>query len=307
MKNLIILIVICILVSCGRAQKEVKEYSNQVELTSMSLQGKSLEKLRVKRNEIFARKGYKFKSENLQKHFSTFDWYKPRYDHVDSLLTAVDKMNIATILKAENRIKKSRKLIQISKADFLKYETAFKTAGKWEKEFIKRLFWTIDNYKGREADTTILTIGNIDGIGSLDTVQNHIYVLDDTTYVESKWFREGKLLWRGDMKNPYLGINDDDIFSYDLRNPWVTFTIAVHYCEPVLSHRDDYSGIDREVGLKMAKWYIERKNLQILESDYIEYFDSFKGQLFIYGEPEIRYELLQWYEPKKKFILYYAP
>ncbi len=51
----------------------------------------SAKELRLFRNEIFAIYGYKFKSPDLQKHFSKFDWYKPKYDNVDKYLTSTDK------------------------------------------------------------------------------------------------------------------------------------------------------------------------------------------------------------------------
>jgi len=51
----------------------------------------SIKELRLFRNEIFARYGYIFKSNDLQEHFSKFDWYKPRYENVDKFLTATDK------------------------------------------------------------------------------------------------------------------------------------------------------------------------------------------------------------------------
>jgi len=51
----------------------------------------SVKELRLFRNEIFARYGYKFKSTDLQEYFSKFDWYKPKYDNVDKYLASTDK------------------------------------------------------------------------------------------------------------------------------------------------------------------------------------------------------------------------
>ena len=296
------------MVSCGTDNKEQKS-EEPTELTASELEDKSLDELRIVRNEIFARKGYIFNSEDLQKHFSTFDWYEPKHANVDSLLTDLDKRNIQTILELEKEKKEKieRSAIRISEEELSKYKNAYDSAEKWDKQFMAKLFRTIDQFSGRPADTTILTIGNIGGLGQPDTIKSHIYALDDTVFVESSWHRNGELMWTGNQKNPYLGINNDEIFSYDQRHPWVTFTIAVNYSAPELSERRDYSGIDRKTALNMAKWYIERKNLKISEADYTQYFDSFNGQLFMHGEPEIRHELLQWYEPKKTFILYYAP
>ncbi len=294
--------------SCGTDKKEQKIVDPTV-LSISELQDKSIDQLRIIRNEIFARKGYIFNSQDLQDHFSTFDWYKPKYENVDSLLTDLDKKNIQTILELENKKRNEieRKIIRIREAELNQYKSAYNSADKWDKQFMDKMFETINQFNERPADTTILTIGNIDGIGKMDTVNTHIYVLDDTVFVDSKWNRNGELLWNDEIKNPYLQINNDDIFSYDDRHLWVTFTIAVQYGAPELSERTDYSGIDRGTALKMGKWDIESQNLKISDAEYIKYFDSFNGELFLFGEPEIRHELLQWYEPKKVFIRYYAP
>ena len=308
MRKFILLLIIGFLVSCGTDKKEQKTVE-PTELTTSELQDKSVGELRIIRNEIFARKGYIFNSEDLRTHFSTFDWYEPKYANVDSLLTELDKKNIQNLLELERKKKEEfeRSIIRISEDELSQYRNAYDSAEKWDKQFMTKLFHTIDQFRGRPADTTILTIGNVDGIGKPDTIKSHMYALDDTVFVESSWHRNGELIWNGTQKNPYLGINNDDIFSYDQRHTWVTFTIAVNYSAPELSERTDYSRIDRKTALNMAKWYIERKNLNISEADYTQYFDSFSGQLFMYNEPEIRHELLQWYEPSKTFILYYAP
>lgn len=309
MRKFILLIAIGFVLSCSTQTEKLEETIEPIALTTVDLQNKSLEELRLMRNQIFAEKGYIFKSEDLHMYFKTFDWYKPQYSNVDSLLTDLDRKNVQTIFKVENEKKEEleRRMIRISNAELSEYQNAYDSAEKWDKQFISKLFQTIDQFKGRIADSTILTIGNIDGIGKLDTVHTHIYALDDTIHLESIWMRNGELLWSDNIKNPYLQINNDDIFAYDSRHPWVTFTIAINYGAPALSERNDYPGIDRGTALNRAKWYIERKSLAISDADYIQYFDSFKGQLFKFGEPEIRHNLLQWYEPKKQFILYYAP
>lgn len=53
--------------------------------------------LRLMRNEIFARYGYAFKSEDLKKHFAKHSWYKPLFDNVDKYLTSKEKHNIEFI------------------------------------------------------------------------------------------------------------------------------------------------------------------------------------------------------------------
>lgn len=53
--------------------------------------------LRILRNSIYARHGYKFKSADLHKYFSQFSWYHPRYSDVESKLSTIEKANIKEI------------------------------------------------------------------------------------------------------------------------------------------------------------------------------------------------------------------
>ncbi|MFC2129424.1 YARHG domain-containing protein [Bacteroidota bacterium] len=63
----------------------------------------SNEELRIIRNYIFAKYGYKFKSDDLQEYFSKFKWYAPQFDNVDDKITDVDKKIIAHIRKQESK------------------------------------------------------------------------------------------------------------------------------------------------------------------------------------------------------------
>ena len=308
MRKLTFPILLCLIASCGteRIEHEVKE---PIELSADELKDKSLDELEKIRDEIFARKGYIFNSIELHKHFSTYDWYEPKYKNVDSLLSEMDRKKIQTVLELESKKKADlkRRVIRMEESELAKYRNAVDSVGKRGKQFMYKLFQTIEQFSDRPADTTILTIGNIDGVGTLDTVNTHVYALDDTIYVDSKWSRNGELMWNGKIKNPYLHINNDAMFAYETRHPWVVFTIAVNYGAPELSNREDHSGIDRATALRIGKWHIKSEKLNISQEEYNQYFDSFKGQLFMFGDPESRVELLQWYEPKKMFIRYYAP
>lgn len=53
--------------------------------------------LRIMRNYIFARHGYKFKSKDLQQYFAQYPWYEPLYNDVSSRLNKIEKENIQTI------------------------------------------------------------------------------------------------------------------------------------------------------------------------------------------------------------------
>ncbi|WP_421381651.1 YARHG domain-containing protein [Bacillus salacetis] len=59
-------------------------------------------RLRLARNEIFARHGYMFKSADLQEYFSTKAWYSPD-PAFDGTLSDVEKHNVALIKRLEER------------------------------------------------------------------------------------------------------------------------------------------------------------------------------------------------------------
>jgi hypothetical protein len=86
------------LFSCNNSTSE----KSQTLLNSDDLKDKNINELRIMRNEIFARHGYIFNSDDLTKYFSKMDWYEPKYSNVDSLLTETDKENIQTIINQEN-------------------------------------------------------------------------------------------------------------------------------------------------------------------------------------------------------------
>jgi hypothetical protein len=67
--------------------------------------------LRLLRNMIYARYGYKFNSEDLVSYFSRFDWYNPRFDNVDNRLTDVDNYNIRAIQAFGNMNENSRNIV----------------------------------------------------------------------------------------------------------------------------------------------------------------------------------------------------
>lgn len=65
--------------------------------------------LRLIRNEIFAKYSYIFRDKELQDYFSSFIWYVPYYNNVDTLLTGLDRYNINILLNAEKKNKEISK------------------------------------------------------------------------------------------------------------------------------------------------------------------------------------------------------
>ena len=72
-------------------------------LTRSILAGLFVEDVEKMRQEIYARRGKVFKEPWLQTYFASFDWYKPNPDFNDSMLTAVEKQNLATLVAYAKR------------------------------------------------------------------------------------------------------------------------------------------------------------------------------------------------------------
>lgn len=70
-------------------------------LSRSELAGYSNWELRIMRNEIYAKYGYIFKSEDLRNYFNQQSWYKPRYTDVFNRLTTIEKQNVVTIKSME--------------------------------------------------------------------------------------------------------------------------------------------------------------------------------------------------------------
>ncbi len=73
-------------------------------VTDDDLNDKTLTDLRIMRNEIFARHGHTFKSEELKNHFTSQLWYKSTVADATSQLTETEKKNVDFIKRLENKI-----------------------------------------------------------------------------------------------------------------------------------------------------------------------------------------------------------
>lgn len=57
--------------------------------------------LNIARNSIYAVKGFRFKSQKLQNYFAQYDWYQPKHQESEDLLTDYEKSVAETILEWE--------------------------------------------------------------------------------------------------------------------------------------------------------------------------------------------------------------
>lgn len=70
-------------------------------LTDEDIKHFTKKELRIIRNQIYAKYGYIFKSQDLQEYFKQQDWYSPKYTDVSSRLTETELANVAFIKARE--------------------------------------------------------------------------------------------------------------------------------------------------------------------------------------------------------------
>lgn len=73
-------------------------------ITPDLLKGLSLHELRLLRNEVYARRGKRFRTKWIQDHFADEEWYHPRKDFEEPPLSNVETKNVATIVEAEAKL-----------------------------------------------------------------------------------------------------------------------------------------------------------------------------------------------------------
>ena len=84
-------------------QQPVSEQLANCLLNTTYLARFSKEELRLMRNEILARHGWKFQSKDLQEHFGAQPWYKPGSNNKDIRLNIIEQLNIQ-LIKSEERV-----------------------------------------------------------------------------------------------------------------------------------------------------------------------------------------------------------
>lgn len=77
------------------------DWLSNYRVTHSDIVGKSGSELRIMRNYIYARHGYKFKSKDLQQYFAQYSWYTPLYSDVSGALNATEKANVQFIKSYE--------------------------------------------------------------------------------------------------------------------------------------------------------------------------------------------------------------
>ncbi|MFC1678826.1 YARHG domain-containing protein [Elusimicrobiota bacterium] len=86
------------------------------------LDGKSLQELRLLRNELFARHGRKFRSQDLADYFSKQPWYRINPQYTDTLLSEKDQTLVRRILILEQALRtRQGQNVSRCQADLVKF------------------------------------------------------------------------------------------------------------------------------------------------------------------------------------------
>jgi hypothetical protein len=92
------------------------EHFEKTEVKEEMLRGLGLYELRLLRNEIYARRGRQFKTEWLAQYFYSQPWYEARDNAAEPELSEIEKKNIETIVRFENKLKNDLSTKPVSKA-----------------------------------------------------------------------------------------------------------------------------------------------------------------------------------------------
>jgi hypothetical protein len=126
-------------------------------LTEEMLKGLSLHELRLLRNEVYARHGRRFGGGWLQQYFEFQPWYEPKEGKGEPKLSAIEKQNVETIVKYENRLREelvtkavSQELLEglfLEDARKLRNEIYARHGKVFKEKWLQKYFNSFDWYK----------------------------------------------------------------------------------------------------------------------------------------------------------------
>lgn len=257
--------------------------------------------LRLLRNKIYAKYGYKFKSLDLQKYFNSKSWYKinPEYEH--SILTNDDSLSVQMINKFENFLSKLS-------ADSIK--------------ILKNIFDFRNELHTKGYDSTITIKKDITGDGNIDSFISKIKFEDSKFSVENILESNNKILW---SEKNYLQpcveyiYNDKILQNFpEYGYYYIMFNKFFSSLIPRIRTIYDIYGSNNYIEMKITGTDTIYEAGDILfncedESEWFKkYLYNFKGNqvVFPYGyclyEPSSGYDVKIWNSLTKEFVLLWS-
>jgi hypothetical protein len=174
-----------------------------------------------------------------------------------------------------------------------------------DKKFVSSFFDIIKQFNGKKLDTTILTIGNLDGDLDQDTIFSRVYYDSGSIYVDAKWIKNHHVLWTDKYADPYTELNAD---LFDSTRPtWVCFAIGIIYGPPHFHNRNEVDSGVRSLVIDQGVDDLNTAGIHLDKEQYKAYLQDFKGDLLTYGQPASREGVWIWYKPAGLMITYYHP
>lgn len=154
------------------------EHFQKAAVTEQMLQGLGLYELRLLRNEVYARRGRRFRTEWLSQFFYSQPWYEPTEEFTEPELSDIEKKNIEAIVAYENRIREelstkpvSAKLLEgmfLEDARKLRHEILARRGKVFKDRWLQKYFESLGWYKAdpqfREAALTPVEKKNVAAI-----------------------------------------------------------------------------------------------------------------------------------------------
>jgi hypothetical protein len=173
--------------------------------------------LRLLRNMVYARHGYKFNSSDLTLYFSRFDWYNPRFDNVDDLLTDVDKYNIQAIQAFESRNENSRNIVLNNPVGFW-HDSPAVASGYGERFIIhpnNRLEFYFSQMQNMPIASRLNGSYTIKGNVLIYSVTEIYIVMNNSQIMEYPWGYS----WEDETENK-LTLEKPIMFKFPVSNVW---------------------------------------------------------------------------------------
>ena len=242
--------------------------------------------LRLCRNEIYARHGIKFKSKDLDRYFNSQGWYQPIENFHDSLLSGRELLAVKTLLTLENN---------------------FDNFTNKEKLHTNGVLKTIRKYYNRQINTSILTLGNFDGVQPTDTIVSRITDNNKIIIIEYSYLRNGEVIWSNTHKEPFLEIINSKTYEELSKNLFVSGYLAIKRCPAKVYESENLESIIKKHAFEFGMAELKKKGIKVSESDYRKFIDSFDNDVLSHSYNEWGSKVQIWYEPAKEFVTIYHP
>ena len=150
------------------------------------------------------------------------------------------------------------------------------------------------------CDTTFLQCMDVNTDGLMDTLVTNLVKSNDTIYV-SYFLKERQAVME---IGHFIDIHLASMSDCSEKKEWFDFVkYGSNFDVFEFSNFNHLMDFAIEFGIND----IEKHGFNVDKEEYKNYLQHYKGALFAYGHPEMQEGLFIWYEPLKRFVLFYHP